>query len=1685
MAQSRKIRPLASKGAEGRVLKSWMRDVKRAPSPEETLALRSYAGAMMDAEQRTGKTGTPRFRVQGDRVQHGNPIPGMKANEWASVAARHSVKPGRPMTKATPAPSPAVNAKGSGAPKMTAIQNILAGKKGSPVLNRQQAIPPSTRTPAPPDNTGKDNIGELGYNVIDNFRNLATGLTGLAETSYMGTLHPYVQGVKGFAEGGPKESARRLNIGRKNQTETIKAFGLGVNDAADKASNQVQRWLARPDEILPDVANWAYRNPVDAAATVVPLVKPGITKIGRTIAPTLEKNATYRAAGEAVTTYRANKAARTIATGNKAKAAAQAERAMKPVTEAAMGATETERTAAGQVMRGVREKAPAKSIAIAEAAADGPARYWAEGQAIKGKTPTQRTARELLQFDRDGIAPERARALAVERVKRMGLAETDAEASRIVTNAEKLLVKRGDIAPPLKPKRGGGKPKPPSTGGEPAKPTPPAPKAPAAPKATTPKTTKTTAPKPKARPVKAQEPPVVQGTPEQATAMAEPPRPDKSIYEMSWDELESLRRDLKAWGDNADIEALGPERAKAYQRAQRTLNSSTVSPYGEGYKKARVLVDEIESSLTPEQERRLFGVRDDSIPDLETVTDLQRKIGTLDDDSPQALGESLKWAITRLNGKTDIAAMTTDERIAFGQIRRATEIANERGWNPADVVEHAIRSGAERFDDIDDALMMVRPVARQVGMDVEAVNGRVRVVRPEQPASASQSALPAPLRKAVDDPALRNAPSETSALRKPAPVQPPAPEPGPVDRGVSTVEPPAGQYTGEIPVYHGTNSDFVDFREGGGFGAQILDPMGPHFGTEKAANQRLVKLAGKKGLPDSSRIIDGTLNVEKPLLNADGQPYTEGELRAFVAKTAKKLGYGTVEKKAITGSALSSNSGRAALAVRKWLIEQGYDAIPYINAVEDKGSVSWISLKPEGIAQKGSRYLKTGEFRPFERPATPPAPETMTRDAYIADDIAGYEGWESQTPEHQATYRGWIAAQHEGAVERAVKAGKPVPPEVLADYPDLAPAPEIPGVTDSPIDALAGSNMPPEVPVPDSGIAGYYDMRRAGTGTGVKGKATMGKRTMANDRKYTGANTEAGAFEADPLAMMSRRTRAEQTFRGYEGARNQMLDVFGEPVPPPERAGNTWVPPKSFDEFKAQLNERYGMDPSARVSLDDAGLLDDADPFAAIPEAVENTVKGTERAVPQTVADALEDAFAPHAQSRTAKWLTSVVGPKPVKWMEALPSKWQQEILGGFPSYGTSQLGANAFGNTITYPQVADSFVGHKGILSALRGNMGKVPETGLQPPRMTSFGGEIGAPGLFGKFDSAPIHPLQDLRDATFRGSNRIDNFYRRLRMLDRAEVKGYDLNALTPAQELDLMEAANTMGGYQTLNPALQAANKVFPFLSPTVKGADTLLTNWYRRPQNYLATRAVGAPGRWTREQRMRQFGMEEDYDERTNYRHAFEFPYETGDKDTPVRWYGKPAGWVDQSDVVRMAQTPGESLRRAFNPAYRMASWAAGRDLATGRNFTDPNVSEYRGQLGTPDGKGGLRRVDAVRPNFLRYVVGGSIPPVNALLTQKERARGTVPYDTDAPWAPGARIDSWTGKPLEAYPSTWPQGAIGLPFGLSFLDPTAWAGLGANVIEPPGLPYNPDEGKILSRGTKRGMLRELRRQGALTY
>jgi hypothetical protein len=149
-------------------------------------------------------------------------------------------------------------------------------------------------------------------------------------------------------------------------------------------------------------------------------------------------------------------------------------------------------------------------------------------------------------------------------------------------------------------------------------------------------------------------------------------------------------------------------------------------------------------------------------------------------------------------------------------------------------------------------------------------------------------------------------------------------------------------------VYHWSRSpdDFSEFDLSQSKSA--MSQLGPHVGTPQAAEARYMGFAKPEGVPPALGFtLPMKADLSKPFLNpVTGKPWTEMDLEMFISAVSDTN---------------SMDRRLVAPFIRERLAKEGYTSIPYMNDVEDAGSVSHIMLadRPTGSdAVLRSRFAK-------------------------------------------------------------------------------------------------------------------------------------------------------------------------------------------------------------------------------------------------------------------------------------------------------------------------------------------------------------------------------------------------------------------------------------------------------------------------------------------------------------------------------------------------------------------------------------------------------------------------------------------------------------------------------------------------------------------------------------------------------
>jgi hypothetical protein len=265
---------------------------------------------------------------------------------------------------------------------------------------------------------------------------------------------------------------------------------------------------------------------------------------------------------------------------------------------------------------------------------------------------------------------------------------------------------------------------------EPPVPEPPAPAAPAPETPAIPKgfeVESTPAPTPAAA---REAPPIpagfaVESTPARSNLeqSSEPGAPTRTpLHEMSPDELDQLIRQRTTEENSLLADLFGERGAERYNRLQRTANGHDVDRADA----ASAELGRMEATLSPEQTNRLFGIDQPEEHSLDEAKAMRQALGRIGGDTPEELGDSLKWALSRFDPEKPEANPT-----AYAQLRYGARLAQEQGWDTAAVSKAAAKGAASRFADPADAAFILSKFAKQ------------QQPRPQSIASLPAEAMPA------------------------------------------------------------------------------------------------------------------------------------------------------------------------------------------------------------------------------------------------------------------------------------------------------------------------------------------------------------------------------------------------------------------------------------------------------------------------------------------------------------------------------------------------------------------------------------------------------------------------------------------------------------------------------------------------------------------------------------------------------------------------------------------------------------------------------------------------------------------------------------------------------------------------------------------------------------------------------
>lgn len=191
--------------------------------------------------------------------------------------------------------------------------------------------------------------------------------------------------------------------------------------------------------------------------------------------------------------------------------------------------------------------------------------------------------------------------------------------------------------------------------------------------------------------------------PPPGAASVETVAPSKPLWEMNPAELDAAHAQAKGADDQLLVNLFGDANAKLYNKLQRTANTSNDPARADV---AAGQIEQMEQQLTEEQRNKLYGIGETG-PTPDEIHGYRKALGQVDTTSPEALGDSLKWATTKVGTNPDPLQMTPEQRVSYAQLRHGYEQAGNLGYDPRVVSRGAIAGAGERFNDPNDAQYML------------------------------------------------------------------------------------------------------------------------------------------------------------------------------------------------------------------------------------------------------------------------------------------------------------------------------------------------------------------------------------------------------------------------------------------------------------------------------------------------------------------------------------------------------------------------------------------------------------------------------------------------------------------------------------------------------------------------------------------------------------------------------------------------------------------------------------------------------------------------------------------------------------------------------------------------------------------------------------------------------------------
>ena len=192
------------------------------------------------------------------------------------------------------------------------------------------------------------------------------------------------------------------------------------------------------------------------------------------------------------------------------------------------------------------------------------------------------------------------------------------------------------------------------------------------------------------------------------------PKPSKPISQMSSEELTNHSMEVRKYLKDIEVDMFGVEGAKKYREAQRVLNNMTVSTSSDTYKEASALVDKMEASLSPAQQKEFFGLGEPGeFYEPSELRDIATKVRLVEEsENVQELGGALKLPLLDFNNNPNSEA-------TLAVLNAAKNKAEELGIDPKEMLVAGLKRIAKDIPDRTDLEDLASSIIEKLSKPVE------------------------------------------------------------------------------------------------------------------------------------------------------------------------------------------------------------------------------------------------------------------------------------------------------------------------------------------------------------------------------------------------------------------------------------------------------------------------------------------------------------------------------------------------------------------------------------------------------------------------------------------------------------------------------------------------------------------------------------------------------------------------------------------------------------------------------------------------------------------------------------------------------------------------------------------------------------------------------------------------------